>query len=109
MNRITNRILFFYRNGIAYYKYQENIKKIDTDTIWVLKNKLELPYGAEFIGFSRAEIGRIISGLCDEQMDYIEEDIPDKHGLLHFRVIFSKKKENTISDQRIFKRKKEKR
>ena len=67
MNEIKQKQVLFFRKGKNYYyKYGEKISKVDAWTINLLKESLTLPYNVEFIGYSRAQIGRIISYLYED-------------------------------------------
>ena len=80
MNEIKQKQVLFFRKGKNYYyKYGEKISKVDAWTINLLKESLTLPYNVGFIGYSRAQIGRIISYLYEdgekagEIQDYISD------------------------------------
>lgn len=59
-----NPIIVFYKlvNGI-YLKYNEELYKFELNTINEIIGNIDLPYKVEFIGISRANIGRILTYL----------------------------------------------
>jgi len=88
-----NQVLFFRKGKSHYYKYKENISEVDSWTINLLKNDLILPYKVEFVGYSQAEIGKVISDLYDMGVDIKGEKVDDRQRhALHFIVTFSEKK-----------------
>jgi len=87
------KVLFFRKGKSHYYKYKENISEVDSWTINLLKNDLILPYKVEFVGYSQAEIGKVISDLYDMGVDIKGEKVDDRQRhALHFIVTFSEKK-----------------
>lgn len=102
MDKIEQKQVVFFRKGISrYYKYDERVSEVNAWTINLLKESLTLPYKIEFVGYSRAEIGKIISDLYDIGVEVKVEkgDITPNHAL-HYIVTFSEKK-NTIVAIRI--------
>lgn len=90
------QVLFFRRGKSHYYKHKENISELNAMTINLLKESLTLPYKVEFIGLSRAEVGRIISDLYDTGVEVKGNKIDDgPNHALHFIITFSEKK-NTM-------------
>ena len=102
MDKIEQKQVVFFRKGKShYYKYDERVSEVNAWTINLLKESLTLPYKIEFVGCSRAEIGRIVSELYDIGVEVKGEigDITPNHAL-HYIVTFSEKK-NTIVAIRI--------
>ena len=102
MDKIEQKQVVFFRKGKShYYKYDERVSEVNAWTINLLKESLTLPYKIEFVGCSRAEIGKIISDLYDIGVEVKVEigDITPNHAL-HYIVTFSEKK-NTIVAIRI--------
>lgn len=95
MNEIKQKQVLFFRKGKNYYyKYGEKISKVDAWTINLLKESLTLPYNVGFIGYSRAQIGRIISYLYEDGVKVQGNKIDDrqKNHALHFIISFSEMK-----------------
>lgn len=89
----TERKITFWRHGKQYfYKYETVTFKITSKSIKLLKENLILPSNLEFIGLSRAQIGRIITSIYNEDIDFtIKKNTPKENNILHFNVIFFKK------------------
>jgi len=84
----------FFRNGRSYYyKLNGEIYEINIITINKLKEKLNIPFKAEFSGMSRAQIAKIIAKLLDSTMDVsIEQISKEENNILRFETNFVKKK-----------------
>ena len=63
--------VIFYRKGKKYFfKYEGNEYKANNININNLNLVLKLPYIIKFYGLSRAQIGRILTSILDENMNF---------------------------------------
>jgi len=102
MDKIEQKQVIFFRKGKShYYKYDEKVSEVNAWTINLLKESLTLPYKIEFVGCSRAAIGKIISDLYDTGVEVKGEiGVTSPNHALHYIVTFSEKK-NIIAAIRI--------
>ena len=83
---------FFKLGQDVCYKYENEIQKVDLFSLNELKNKLDLPYKASFIGINRANIGRILKDLIDEDIDVFCYRVKNpKNNWIKFYAIFTEK------------------
>ena len=95
MNKETKNIekkAIFYREGKKYYfNYNNKNYNCNNITINKLKEQLILPYKVEFIGLSRAQMGRVIADLLDKTTEFEIKRINNNNKLLNHEVLFIKK------------------
>lgn len=86
--------VFFYREGKKYYfKFNNNKYECNSITINKLKEQLILPYKIEFLGLSKAQLGRVLSNLLDSTTDIkFQRQKNEKDNILRFEAIFYEKK-----------------
>lgn len=97
-------VLFFRKEKNHYYKYGENIFKVDKWSINLLKNALTLPYNVKFIGYSRVKIGRILLNLYENgmkvQINKADDILHNHKGVV---ISFSEQKQISGSPQASWK------
>ena len=72
--------------------YKEKIYKCNYNNVLALKDILSIPYKIEFIGISRANIGRILSTLCNNDNEiYYYRVNNTKNNFFKFHVIVTDK------------------
>ena len=72
--------------------YKEKIYKCNYNNVVALKDILPIPYKIEFIGISRANIGRILSDLCNNDNEIYYYKVKNtKNNLFKFHVIVTDK------------------
>ncbi len=88
----TPKVNFFKLGQDICYKYEDKIQKADLFSLNELKNKLNLPYKVSFEGISRANIGRILKDLIDEDINVFCYRVKNpKNDLIKFYAIFTEK------------------
>jgi hypothetical protein len=96
------RVEFFKENKKIYFKYNEEIKEYNAKNRDLLKKQLELPYEVELLGFTRIEMGTIITALYENDVEIKGERITEMpNDTIHFKVTFYKK---DVEDIKIRKR-----
>jgi len=74
------------------FKFENNMYKFDNDTMEYLNKKLELPYKVSFYGLSRANIGRILSYLKDDDNEIFWYRVKNpKNNVFIFHAIIREK------------------
>lgn len=85
----------FYRQGKSYYFYdckKEESSPVSAITMGRLKERLTLPFDVEFLGLSRAQMGKIVANLLQDTMDVeIIKVMSSKSNKLKFEAKFTKK------------------
>ncbi len=100
--RSMERVEFFKENKKIYFKYNEEIKEYNAKNRDLLKKQLELPYEVELLGFTRIEMGTIITALYENDVEIKGERITEMpNDTIHFKVTFYKK---DVEDIKIRKR-----
>ncbi len=99
---IDDRILFFRYHTKHYYMYNNEIKKLNLFNLLNTKKELTLPYKIEFIGYSRAEVGKVCSTFKDYDIATavvrVSQPTQGKTNPLHFAgVLLDKNKELKFS------------
>ena len=85
-------VSFFHLGKDICYRYESNIEKVNLDTLNILKEQLELPYKVSFYGINRANIGRILKDMKDEDTEIFCYPVKNpKTNLLKYHAIFTKK------------------
>lgn len=94
MNDVEQNSVLFFRSGKKYYyNYQGDEREVNAITFNKLKEKLILPYKVDFIGFSRAQVGRVVSSLYEKNMNINIKKINDRtNHATHFIVTFYERK-----------------
>ena len=68
MRNYQDVCVIFFRKGKSYYfKFRGKIYKLDYKNIEVLKSHLIYPVKIRFCGFSRAQVGRVLSDLLNSE------------------------------------------
>ena len=86
-------IVIFYKIGQdVCYEYNNDIQKVNFDTLYELKQQLIVPYKISFIGISRANIARILKDLKEENIDIFCYRVKNpKTNNLKYHAIFTEK------------------
>ena len=62
-------VCFFRIDNIYYYKYNGYIYLVDTSSINLLQQVIDLPVTIRFVGYSRTKMGKIIAHLLNGRSD----------------------------------------
>ena len=95
MNNLEKDYILFYKNAKRwYFKYKGNRIEVDDWTINHLKLELTLPYKIRFVGYTKNEICKIVSDLCEPGVDINASRIKNKkyNRALDYMITFSRKK-----------------
>lgn len=95
MNELKSSVLFFRQGKFYYFRYNGKIFKLNRVNVILLKEELSLPFKISFFAMSRAQIGRVISDLLNEETDVKLKRIKsEKCSILKYEVVFYQMKNN---------------
>ena len=91
--KLDNKVLFYREGKNYYFKFNNNKYEFNSININKLKEQLLLPYKISFSGMSRAQLGRVLLNLLDNNTAVkFQREKNEKDNILRFEAIFFEKK-----------------
>lgn len=91
--KLETKVLFYREGKNYYFKFNNKKHECNSMTINKLKEQLLLPYKISFYGMSRAQLGRVLSNLLDNNAAVkFQREKNEKDNILRFEAIFFEKK-----------------
>ena len=91
--KLDNKVLFYREGKNYYFKFNNNKYECNSININKLKEQLLLPYKISFSGMSRAQLGRVLLNLLDNNTAVkFQREKNEKDNILRFEAIFFEKK-----------------